>query len=108
MSDSPQNLTEREEDQVNKANASGRTPVLFVHGLWLLPSSWDRWATVFAEAGYVPLTPSWPDDPGTVEEANEHPEGFARKTAGQVAAPYGGVIGNAGRKPAVIGPAFGG
>src|SRR2546421_2239046 len=43
------------------------------------------WAAVFADAGYAPLTPSWPDDPGTVEEANEHPEVFARKTVGQVA-----------------------
>ncbi len=108
MSDSPQNLTEREEDQVNKANASGRTPVLFVHGLWLLPSSWDRWATVFEDAGYVPLTPSWPDDPGTVEEANEHPEVFARKTVGQVADHYADVIGKLDKKPAVIGHSFGG
>ena len=31
-------------DQVEKANATGLTPVVFIHGLWLLPSSWDRWA----------------------------------------------------------------
>ena len=37
-------VTEREARQVEQANASGRTPVVFIHGLWLLPSSWDRWA----------------------------------------------------------------
>jgi len=101
-------ITEREEEQINKANASGLAPVVFVHGLWLLPSSWDRWASVFRQAGYVPLTPSWPDDPGTVEEANEHPEVFAHKTVGQVADHYADVIGKLDRKPAVIGHSFGG
>ena len=44
-------ITGREQEQISKANASGLPPVVFVHGLWLLPSSWDRWATVFEEAG---------------------------------------------------------
>jgi non-heme chloroperoxidase len=101
-------ITGREQEQISKANASGLPPVVFVHGLWLLPSSWDRWATVFEEAGYVPLTPSWPDDPDTVGEANEHPEVFARKTVGQVADHYADVIGKLEKKPAVIGHSFGG
>src|SRR5258706_16090487 len=94
--------------QVDEANASGRTPVVFIHGLWLLPSSWDRWAEVFEQAGYTPLTPGWPDDPETVEEANAHPEAFANKTIGQVADHYADVIGALNKKPAVIGPPFGG
>jgi pimeloyl-ACP methyl ester carboxylesterase len=95
-------------DQVDQANATGLQPVVFIHGLWLLPSSWDRWATVFADAGYTPLTPGWPDDPETVEEANEHPEVFAKKTVGQVADHYAEVIGKLDKKPAVIGHSFGG
>ena len=94
--------------QIEQANASGRTPVVFIHGLWLLPSSWDRWAAVFAEAGYTPLTPGWPDDPETVEEANAHPEVFAHKTVGQVADRFAAVIGELTIKPAVIGHSFGG
>ena len=96
------------DEQVEQANASGRTPVVFIHGLWLLPSSWDRWATVFEEAGYAPLTPGWPDDPDTVEEAKAHPEVFAHKTVGQVADHYADVIGRLSTKPAVIGHSFGG
>jgi len=95
-------------DQVDQANASGRTPVVFIHGLWLLPSSWDRWATMFEEAGYAPLTPGWPDDPPTVEEAKAHPEVFAHKTVGQVADHFAEVIGRLTKKSAVIGHSFGG
>jgi len=94
--------------QIEQANASGRTPVVFIHGLWLLPSSWDRWASAFDEAGYAPLTPGWPDDPETVEEANAHPEVFAHKTVGQVADRFAAVIGELTIKPAVIGHSFGG
>jgi pimeloyl-ACP methyl ester carboxylesterase len=95
-------------EQVDQANATDRTPVVFIHGLWLLPSSWDRWAAVFEEAGYAPLTPGWPDDPETVGEAKAHPEVFAHKTVGQVADSYAEVIGRLKQKPAVIGHSFGG
>src|SRR4051794_39547204 len=101
-------ITHREAEQVERANAAGLTPVVFVHGLWLLPSSWDRWAAMFEEAGYIPLTPEWPDDPETVEEANAHPEVFAGKTVGQVADHYAEVIRSLERRPAVIGHSFGG
>lgn len=95
-------------EEIAAANASGRTPVVFIHGLWLLPNSWDRWAELFAEAGYAPLTPGWPDDPRTVEEANAHPEVFAGKTVGQVADHYAAVIEKLDRRPAVVGHSFGG
>jgi pimeloyl-ACP methyl ester carboxylesterase len=95
-------------DQIKAANASGLTPVVFIHGLWLLPSSWDRWAAVFDDAGYTALTPGWPDDPETVAEANAHPEVFAHKTVGQVADHYADVIGQLDKKPVVIGHSFGG
>jgi non-heme chloroperoxidase len=101
-------ITERETQQIEKANASGRTPVVFIHGLWLLPSSWDRWVTLFEEAGYAGLTPSWPDDPETIEEARAHPEVFAKKTLGQVAEHTAEVIGKLNKKPAVMGHSTGG
>jgi non-heme chloroperoxidase len=97
-----------ERSEIDSANASGKTPVVFIHGLWLLPSSWDRWAAVFADAGYAPLTPGWPDDPQTVEEAKGHPEVFANKSIGDVADHYAEVIGALDKKPAVIGHSFGG
>ena len=101
-------ITDHESQQVERANATGLQPIVFVHGLWLLPSSWDRWATVFEEAGYTALTPSWPDDPETVDEANANPEVFANKTVGQVADHFDGIIRRLTRKPAIIGHSFGG
>jgi non-heme chloroperoxidase len=101
-------ISEHETTQVERANASGLTPVMFLHGLWLLPSSWDRWAEVFEAAGYVTLTPEWPDDPATVAEANEHPEVFAGKSIGEVADHFAAVAGALVVKPAVIGHSFGG
>src|SRR6266480_7671193 len=108
MSDNSQELPVSAEEQIDRANATGRTPVVFIHGLWLLPSSWDRWAAVFANAGYAPLTPGWPDDPPTVEEAKAHPEVFAHKTIGQVADSFAEIIGKLTKKPAVVGHSFGG
>jgi pimeloyl-ACP methyl ester carboxylesterase len=101
-------LTEHELQQIDAVNATGRTPVMFVHGLWLLPSSWDRWAALFTEAGYAPLSPGWPDDPETVAEANENPEVFAGKTVGQVADHFAEAAGKLIGKPVVIGHSFGG
>jgi len=101
-------ITEYEAEQIREANAADRTPVVFIHGLWLLPSSWDRWRAVFEEAGYATLAPGWPDDPGTVEDANRHPEVLARKSVGQIAGHFGDVIGKLTNKPALIGHSFGG
>ena len=101
-------ITDYEAQQIKQANAAKVTPVVFIHGLWLLPSSWDRWRTVFEEAGYVTLAPGWPDDPNTVDEANRHPEVFAHKSVGQIADHFGDVIGKLKKKPALIGHSFGG
>jgi pimeloyl-ACP methyl ester carboxylesterase len=101
-------IATHEQQDVEKVNASGQIPVVFVHGLWLLPSSWDRWAEVFDQAGFAALAPGWPDDPETVAEANANPEAFANKTVGDVADHFAEVIGKLDRKPVVIGHSFGG
>jgi non-heme chloroperoxidase len=101
-------VTPREAEQVERANAGGKTPAVFIHGLWLLPSSWDRWAELFEEAGYAALTPSWPDDPETIEEARANPDAFAGKTLGQVGDHVAEIIGSLDKKPAVLGHSTGG
>jgi pimeloyl-ACP methyl ester carboxylesterase len=102
------NITEYEATQIDKANESGLTPVVFIHGLWLLPNSWDRWRTMFEEAGYTTLAPGWPDDPNTVEEANQNPEVLAHKSVGEIAGHFKDVVGKLTKKPALIGHSFGG
>jgi non-heme chloroperoxidase len=101
-------ITAYEAEQIQKANDTGLTPVVFVHGLWLLPSSWDRWRAMFADAGYATLAPGWPDDPNSVEEANRNPDVMAHKSIGQIADHFTDVIGSLKKKPAVIGHSFGG
>jgi pimeloyl-ACP methyl ester carboxylesterase len=101
-------ITDYEQAQIEKANASGSTPVVFIHGLWLLPSSWDSWRGVFEEAGYAALAAAWPDDPGTVEEARANPDVFAKKTIGMIADHTAEVIGALDKKPAVMGHSTGG
>jgi|SRR5882672_6217364 len=101
-------ITEHEAQQVERANTTGLQPVVFVHGLWLLPSSWDRWTALFEEAGYTSLAPGWPDDPDTVDEANAKPEVFAHKTVGQVADHFDKILRGLKKKPAIIGHSFGG
>jgi non-heme chloroperoxidase len=101
-------ISEREHREIEAANASGTTPVVLIHGLWALPSSWANWADFFKEAGYSPLTPDWPDDPETVEEARANPEVFAKKSLKQIADHTTEIIAALDRKPVVMGHSTGG
>jgi len=101
-------LTAHEQSEIDQANESGRRPVVFVHGLWLLSSSWDRWRRLFEDNGYATIAPGWPDDPETVAEAREHPEVFAHKMVQAVTDHYLAAIGGLSAKPAVVGHSFGG
>jgi pimeloyl-ACP methyl ester carboxylesterase len=101
-------ISEREAQQIENANAGGNTPVVFIHGLWLLPSSWNNWVEFFEQNGYAALTPDWPDDPETVEEARANPDVLAKKTLKQVADHVAEVIGGLQQKPAVMGHSTGG
>ena len=101
-------ITDHETAQVERANVLKATPVVFVHGLWLLPSSWERWVTLFEQAGYAAVTPGWPDDPETVTEAREHPEVLAGKGIAEIADYEEAIIRRLDRKPVIIGHSFGG
>ncbi len=101
-------ITDHELHEVERANQTGLQPVIFIHGLWLLPSSWTRWADLFEEAGFTSLTPGWPDDPDSAAEANAHPDVFAGKTIGEVADHFSEIARKLERKPALVGHSFGG
>ena len=101
-------ITENEAAQIEGANVSGAAPVVFIHGLWLLPTSWEPWARHFEGNGFAALTPGWPDDPETVEEAKANPDAVAGKSIGQVADHFENVIRQLDRRPAIVGHSFGG
>ncbi|HSV37836.1 MAG TPA: alpha/beta hydrolase, partial [Nocardioidaceae bacterium] len=62
-------VTDREQREIDAANASGKQPVVFIHGLWLLAGAWDPWRRYFEERGFATLAVDWPDDPESVEAA---------------------------------------
>jgi pimeloyl-ACP methyl ester carboxylesterase len=101
-------LTTAEREQVDHANASGRPPLVLVHGLWLLASSWDRWAARAEEAGYAPVRLDWPGDALDVAAARADSSGLAGRTVGEVADHGAEVVAALDRPPALIGHSFGG
>jgi len=101
-------LTDHEQLEIDRANESGHTPVVFVHGLWLLSSSWDKWRALFEDNGFATIAPGWPDDPDSVEEARRDPDVFAHKMVKQVTDHYLEAIAALTLPPVVIGHSFGG
>ncbi|HET7690737.1 MAG TPA: alpha/beta hydrolase [Nocardioidaceae bacterium] len=101
-------VTARELREVAAANASGKQPVVFIHGLWLLASAWDPWRRYFEDRGFATVAVDWPDDPESVAAARENPTALANKRVGQVADHISEVLALLDRKPVVIGHSFGG
>lgn len=97
-----------EREEVAAANASGKPVVVFVHGLWLLSSSWRPWRELFEASGYATIAPGWPDDPPSVEAARADPDVFAHKMVQQVTDHYLAAISELTARPAVVGHSFGG
>jgi non-heme chloroperoxidase len=108
MPNQPSPVTAAELVEIETANASGKPPIVFVHGLWLLPSSWDTWREFFESRGYSTIAPGWPDDPATVEEGRQHPEVFAGKSVGSITDHVVDVVKRLDSKPAIVGHSFGG
>jgi pimeloyl-ACP methyl ester carboxylesterase len=101
-------MTEREKEEIARANAGNRRPVMFVHGLWLLAQSWDRWRKLFEDAGFATIAPGWPDEPETVAEARDKPEVFAGKSVKQAADHYAAICSELKLKPGIVGHSIGG
>jgi non-heme chloroperoxidase len=93
----------REQQMSQPGNA-----VLFVHGLWLHPTSWGPWEEFFREAGHAPLAPGWPGVSDTVEETRRDPGKVAGHGIEDVVQHYAGIIRDLDSAPIVIGHSFGG
>src|SRR4051812_6422554 len=84
------------------------TPVIFIHGLWLHATSWESWIELFRQAGYDPIAPGWPGEPGTVAEARLHAEDIADHGIDDVTDHYAKIIEGLPVKPILVGHSFGG
>ena len=101
-------ISQHEQGQIERANSGGRTAIVLIHGLWLLASSWDNWVGVFEEAGYAAVTPDWPGDPETVEQARANPDALARNSLRAIDDHTAEVIAALDNRPAVMGHSTGG
>lgn len=88
--------------------SSTRTPVIFIHGLWLHASSWNQWLDLYREAGYEPMAPGWPGEPDTVAEARAHPEAVANVGIDDAASHFRTIIESLDSPPIIVGHSFGG
>ena len=102
-------ITEHELEQIDQANAAGGTPVVFIHGLWLLPSSWDRWAARVrggrlrhADARAGPTIPRPSTRPTPTRRCSPTRPSARSPTTSRRSS------GSSSKKPAVIGHSFGG
>ncbi|WP_183095040.1 alpha/beta fold hydrolase [Nocardioides stalactiti] len=101
-------VTAREAAEVRAANASGRQPVVFVHGLWLLHSSWAAWRERFEAEGYATVAVDWPRDAASYDAAHADADSLAGTSVADVADHVAEVIAGLDRKPVVVGHSFGG
>ena len=85
-----------------------RTPVVFIHGLWLHATSWTPWLELFGQAGYDPVAPGWPNEPDTVEQARQQPDVVADTSIDDITAHYTKIIAALDGNPVIIGHSFGG
>ncbi|KUL41555.1 alpha/beta hydrolase [Actinoplanes awajinensis] len=85
-----------------------RTPVVFIHGLWLHATSWQPWSDLFAAQGYDPIAPGWPGEPPTVAAARSNPDAVAGVGIDDVVAHYAKIVDELPVPPVLIGHSFGG
>jgi pimeloyl-ACP methyl ester carboxylesterase len=91
-----------------RSMATSRTPVVFIHGLFLHATSWGPWLDFFAQSGYDPIAPGWPNEPATVEEARQVPDVVANIGINEATAHYSEIIDSIEGNPVIIGHSFGG
>lgn len=84
--------------------------VLFIHGMYLTPSTWSEWETLFQNLGYNTLSPAWPQHGLSVDEQNSlHPSAeLAALTLDDVVDHYRKIIATLDEKPIAIGHSMGG
>lgn len=88
--------------------SESKTPVVFIHGLWLAASSWQPWVDLFVERGFAPIAPTWPGEGSSVSDSRANPEAAAGHGIADVTEHYAKVIAALPAKPIIIGHSFGG
>jgi pimeloyl-ACP methyl ester carboxylesterase len=82
--------------------------VVLIHGLWMTPRSWEKWAARYEGRGYKVLAPSWPGMEGEVEALNADPSPIAELDVDQIVEHYARIIDGLDKPPIIMGHSLGG
>jgi len=85
-----------------------KPPIVFVHGLWMTPRSWENYAARYEAAGHEVHAPAWPGLEVEVEALRADPSPLADLTITKVVDHYTEVIRGLSTPPIIIGHSFGG
>ncbi|WP_432132961.1 alpha/beta hydrolase [Streptomyces tendae] len=85
-----------------------RTPVVFIHGLWLHASCWDAWTHRFFLGGFAPVAPGWPGEPDTVVEARRGAAAIDGVGLDDVVSHYAAIVESFDTAPVLVGHSLGG
>ncbi len=85
----------------------GRT-IVFIHGAWVTPLSWEAMSGWFAKQGYTCLTPAWPGKERPVEDIRRDPSALAGLGIREIVDHYDAIIRALDEPPILIGHSFGG
>jgi pimeloyl-ACP methyl ester carboxylesterase len=82
--------------------------ILFIHGLWMTPRSWENWAARYESRGYKTLAPSWPGLEGEVEALNQDSTPLTKLDVPKIVDDYERIIRGLDSPPIIIGHSLGG
>jgi len=84
--------------------------IVFVHGAWVTPASWQPFREFFEAAGFVTHAPAWPfvAEHSVAEMNRATPHGFGGLSLGTIADAYEELIRDLPEPPILIGHSFGG
>jgi pimeloyl-ACP methyl ester carboxylesterase len=102
-------LTFKQKTTQTMDNNNQDKTIVFIHGLFMNPKSWDNWIKYFEEKGYKCYAPAYPfheGNPGDLRD-NINP-GLGKLTFGQVVNSLSSFIDKLPGKPILIGHSMGG
>jgi len=82
--------------------------IILIHGLWMTPLSWEKWAERYESRGYKVIAPAWPGMEGEVEELNRDPSPIAELDVDQIVEHYERIINELDSPPIIMGHSLGG
>jgi pimeloyl-ACP methyl ester carboxylesterase len=83
-------------------------PIVLIHGLWMTPRSWDKFAERYTAAGHTVHAPSWPGLEGDVEAIRADPSPLASLSISKIVDHYDQFIRGLDASPIIMGHSFGG